>query len=66
MADMKLATFISSDAELDDRIEELVGKQVRGELSPEDLVLLTRLVARRARLMRPGRKSGRWSVAVGI
>jgi hypothetical protein len=44
-----------TDAALDRQIESLVGKQVRGELTDEEHLLLVRLVARQSRNMRPGR-----------
>ena len=63
---MTAADFHSSESDLDRMIEELVGKQVRGELTPAEEVLLTRLVARRARDMRPARgRHARWSASLG-
>lgn len=62
---MTAADFHSSEADLDRMIEELIGKQVRGELTPAEDVLLVRLVARRARDMRPARaRHYRWSPSV--
>jgi hypothetical protein len=59
MVDMtNTTTFESTDFNLDRQIEELVGKKVRGEIERDDTILLTRLVARRAREMRPRRGRG--------
>ena len=52
---MQLETFEPTAAALDREIESLVGKQVRGELSKAEALLLARLVARRTRNMRPAR-----------
>jgi len=55
MDDMTFAGYISTDFDLDRQIEALVGKKVRGELTPDDQIMLTRLLARRTREMRPSR-----------
>ncbi len=52
---MGLDSFRPLGADLDQEIERLVAKRVRGELSHEEELLLTRLVARRSSEMRPAR-----------
>jgi len=41
------------ESQIDDKLEDLLGKLVTGELSREDEVLYNQLVAQRTRMMRP-------------
>lgn len=63
MADMTVANFHSTEFNLDRQIEQLVGKQVRGGLTADEAILLSRLVSRRTQEMRPRR--GRY-VSYGV
>jgi hypothetical protein len=56
MKGMTIAEYTSTDFDLDRQIEQLVSKQVHGQLSPEEKVSLVRLSARRSRNMRPTSK----------
>lgn len=53
MTAMTFAELEPSAASLDRKIEDLVGKKVRGELTDGEEIELARLIARRTRNMRP-------------
>lgn len=52
---MTATDYHSSESDLDRKIEALVGKLVRGEITDEECISLSRLVAQRGHAMRPSR-----------